>query len=105
LREAKTKMKRTVLLILVLLLMIDLAEDGCLGNVKVYLPHPSSKTFVTSSHNHLDSAKTDLRHELSFKDLPRSPCPGNARPVTLHLPPTLQIMHCCHLSSSGGIPL
>jgi hypothetical protein len=98
-------MKRMVLLILVLILMIDLAEDGCLGKVTVYLPHPSAKTSVTSSHNHPDSGQTDFRHELASLNLPGSPRHGDAKPVTLGLPHTLQIINCCHRGSSGGIPL
>ncbi|OGP72529.1 MAG: hypothetical protein A2Y80_09850 [Deltaproteobacteria bacterium RBG_13_58_19] len=98
-------MKRMVLLILVLLLLMDVAEDGCLGKAKVYLPHPSAKTTFTSSHNHPDFAQIDFRHKLAFTDLPGSRCHGNGQPVILRLPITLQIMHCCHLSSSGGIPL
>jgi hypothetical protein len=42
-------MKRMVLLILVLLLLLDLAEDGNLGKFTVYLPHPPAKISVTSS--------------------------------------------------------
>jgi hypothetical protein len=103
-QEAETRMKRMVLLILALLLLMDLAEDGCLGKAKVYLPHPSAKTTVTSSH-HPGSVKTYFRHELASTDLPGSPRHGYARSVNLHFPPTLQIMHCCHLSSSGGNPL
>jgi hypothetical protein len=98
-------MKRLVLFILVLILLVDVAEDGALGKVKFCLPNHSAKTFVTSSHHLPGSGQTDSRHELSLADVPRSPLPGNARLVTLRLPTTLQIMHCCHLSSSGGIPL
>jgi hypothetical protein len=98
-------MKRLVLLILVLVLLVDLTEDGFLGNVKFCLPTPSAKTAVTASHHHPGSGQTDFRHELAFPHFPGSPHPVNVRPLTLHLPPTLQIMRCCQLSSSGGIPL
>jgi hypothetical protein len=98
-------MKRFALLILALLLIMDLAEDGYLGKVKFCLPHSSAKTSVTSSHHHPDSGQIDFRHELGPPDFPGRPHPANVRPLTLHLPPTLQIMNCCHLTSSGGIPL
>ena len=98
-------MKRMVLLILVLLLTADMAEDGCLGKAKVYLPNPSAKTSVTSSHNHTSSGQIDFRHEPASTDLPGSQHYGIAQPTTLLVPHTLQIMHCCHLSSSGGISL
>jgi hypothetical protein len=97
-------MKRIILLILVLLLMVDIAEDGFLGRVNFYLPHPSAKTSITFSvHPH--TGQTDFGHELAFLDLPGRPWYGSTQPVTLQVPPTLQIIHCCHLSSSGGIPL
>jgi hypothetical protein len=98
-------MKRLVLLILVLILMVDLAEDGYLGKATPYLPCPSAKTSLTSSHNHPGSGQTDFRHELASTDLPGSPHYDEAQPTILLLPHTLQIMHCCHLGSSGGIPL
>ncbi len=97
-------MKRFVLLILVLLLMFDLAEDGCLGKAKFNLPDPPAKIGDTST-DLSDSGQTDFRHGLASADLPGSPRHGDIQPVTLCVPPTLQIIHCRHLSSSGGIPL
>jgi hypothetical protein len=104
LQEAETRMKRVVLLILVLLLLVDLAEAAILGKANFYLPNPSAKTSVTSSHNHPGSGQNDFRHELASQNLPGHPRHGDARTVSLHVPPTLQIMHCSHLSSSGGLP-
>jgi hypothetical protein len=75
-------MKRRMPLILVLILLVDLAEDNCLGNLKVYLPHPSYKTTVTSSQHH-GSNKTAFQHELAFIDLLVSPWHGNDQPVNL----------------------
>jgi predicted small lipoprotein YifL len=98
-------MKRLVLLILVLLLLVDLAEDGCLGKAMLYLPCPSAKTSVTSCHQHPGSGQSDFGHDLASPKVPGSPRHGEARPVSLQVPPHLQIMHCCHRGSSGGIPL
>jgi hypothetical protein len=98
-------MKRMVLLILVLVLLVDITEDVFLGKVKFCLPNHSAKTSVTSSHYHPGFSKIDTALALAFQKLPGSPRPCNARPLTLRLLPTLQIIHCCHLSSSGGIPL
>ena len=98
-------MKRIVLLILVLILMLDMAEDGYLGNGRVYLPNPSAKTTLTSSHDCPGSGHTDFLYELRSADLSGSPRHGNAQPVTPNVAPTLQIIDCCHLNSSGGIPL
>jgi hypothetical protein len=98
-------MKRMILLILALLLIMDLAEDGYLGKVKFCLPHPSAKTSINSSNDHPGSGQTEFHPELASPDFPGPPNTVNVRPSTLHLPPILQIMFCCHLSSSGGIPL
>jgi hypothetical protein len=103
-QEAKPKMKRMVLVILVLLLMFDLAEDGCLGKATFDFYHPSAKTSVTTS-DHPDSGQTDFQHELASIDLMGSPAHDDTQSVTLRVLPTLQIIHRCHLSSSGGIPL
>jgi hypothetical protein len=98
-------MKRLVLFILVLILLVDFAEDGYLGKVKTCLPNQSAKTSVTSSHHYPGSGPSDFQHELGSPNLKGTSAHGEARSVSLHVPPTLQIMHCCHLSSSGGIPL
>jgi hypothetical protein len=98
-------MKRLVLFILVLILLVDFAEDGYLGKAKFCLPSPSAKTSVTSFHHHPGSGQTVFHEELGSPKVFVSPSHGEARPASLQVPPTLQIMHCCHLSSSGGIPL
>ena len=98
-------MKRMLLLILVLVLVADLMEDGCFGKGPSYLPVLSSEIALTSSHNYPSPIRNDLCHALLLVDLPGSSFCGDTRPVTLHVPPTLRIMHCCHLNSSGGIPL
>jgi hypothetical protein len=98
-------MKRLVLLILVLLLMVDLAEDGCLGKATPCLPCSTAKTSVTSFHNHPGSGHSSFQPALSPTDLSMSLRYGKAQVVTPHLPSTLQKMLCCHLGSSGAIPL
>jgi hypothetical protein len=98
-------MKRVVLLMLVLLLLVDLAEDGCLGKVTFCLPCPSAKTTVTSFHDCPGSGQSDFGHEVASPNVPGRSRYGEARSLSLHVPPTLQIIRCCHLSSSGGIPL
>jgi len=100
-------MKRTLLLILVLLLLVGFAEDGSLGNPKDCLSRPSTKTSVTvnSPENYPDPAQYDGQHDLASPDLPGIPGDGDSQPVTRQVSPTLQIMHCCHVSSAGGLPL
>jgi len=101
---AETGMKRVVCLIVVLFILVDLAEDGCLGKANFYLPDPLAKTSVTSCPDS-DSGQTDSRYEFASTNLPTSLRHGDIKPVTLRVLHTLTIIHCCHLSSSGGIPL
>jgi hypothetical protein len=69
-------MKRMVLLILALLLMMDLADDGCLGKPKI-VPAPSpAKTSITSSI-HLGSNHIDFWLELPSTDWRGSPRHGD----------------------------
>jgi hypothetical protein len=98
-------MKRLVLFILVLILLVDFAEDGYLGKVKICLPNQSAKTSVTSSHHYPGSGPSDFQPKLGSPNVVGSPCHGDDRLLRLQVPPTLQIMHCCHLNSAGGIPL
>jgi predicted small lipoprotein YifL len=105
LQEAKTKMKRLVLLILVLLLLVDLAEDGCLGKATLYLPSSSAKTSLDSSYDCPGSGQSDFGCELATSNVPGRSRYGEPQPVSLNVPPTLQISYCCHFSSAGGIPL
>jgi predicted small lipoprotein YifL len=98
-------MKRVVLLFLVLMLLMDLADDGCIGKATFYLPHPTAKTTVTSCDSHPCSGQGDSGPELTSQHGPGPPRHSENRTVRPHVPPTLQIILCCHLSSSGGIPL
>jgi|WetSurMetagenome_2_1015567.scaffolds.fasta_scaffold202030_2 hypothetical protein len=98
-------MKRTVLLILVLLLMVDLTEDGCLGQARFYLPHSSARTSVSSPHSHSGPGQANLRQDPAPPASPEGPRDRETRPATLAVLPTLQMMRCCHASGAGGIPL
>ncbi len=96
-------MKRVVLPILVLLLLINLAEDGCFGKATFVAPQSSAKTSLTSPLLHC-SGKVDSRYTL--------PSDGGEisrlmqfQPVTLLTHPALKIIICINTGSSGGIPL
>lgn len=99
-------MRHILLLTLVLILVFNLADDGRgrLGRAKFNLPNSSVETHVSLSH-HSDSDQTDFRQNFASTDLPGNLRHGDTQPVTLRLPATLQIIYCCHLSSSGGIPM
>lgn len=92
-------MKRMVLLILVFLLMMDLAEDGCLGKAVLCLPHPSTKTSVSSQHLHSAPGHDDSHSELAPSNLPEKPYYEEAGSATLRLPLTLQIIYIAAISA------
>ena len=97
-------MKRIVLLILALLLLLDLAEDGCLGKASFVPSHSSAETSVTSPHCY-DSGKVDSRSALPSPDYGEMSGLRQLQPVTLRIHPALKIIDYCNTGSSGGIPL
>lgn len=97
-------MKRILLLILVLFFLADLADDGQVGKPKYCLGHSPVKITVTSTDQNPGPGHIDLHHDPASLKVPGKPFSSSFQPTTLHLSPTLQIMHCCHLSSAGGNP-
>ncbi len=96
-------MKRVALLILALLLLADLAEDGCLGKANFNLPKSTATTSLASS-DQPDSGKTDFRHKLAWAGVPGIPRQIDYQSETLiGVPLTLQIILRSHFSSSGGL--
>ena len=96
-------MKRVVLLILVLLLLVDLGEDGQLGKATFVAPQPDAKTSLVSPLVDC-SGKADSRYTL--------PVDGwgicrllQCTPVTPAVQPSLRIIIYSYTNSSGGIPL
>jgi hypothetical protein len=98
-------MKRFAMLILALALLLDLAEDGYLGKVTLWLFHPSAKNSITSCHSNSGPGQTDFQYGPASPDVQKSGRQGDALPIILYVPPTLPILHCFHGSSAGGIPL
>jgi hypothetical protein len=100
----KITIKHTLLLILAMVLMLDLAEDGCFGQAKVDFPVALTKTSVTTSH-HAGSGKVDSLHESPPANLCDSPGQANYQPVSFEVQPSLKIIYYRNTRSSGGIPL
>ena len=96
-------MKRAVLLIFVLLLMIDLGEDGGLGKVTFVAPTSSAKTSLSSPLLPC-SGKLYCRHTLLLEGWEISRL-VQLQQVTLEIQPALKILIFTNTSSSGGIPL
>ena len=97
-------MKRVILLIFALLLMFDLADDGCFGKASYIPPLSSAKASVTSPY-HSGSGNLDSRHVLALPDLRGPSSQGRWLVVTYRVRQTLKISDYCYTGSSGGIPL
>jgi hypothetical protein len=96
-------MRRLIFLLCAVVLLLDLADDGCLGKVKLVAPTHTASYFVASSAH--GSGKVD-----SQVDLP----PLNRQELESQFPDQpllIRGIHChrkCNFSlfgSSGGIPL
>ncbi len=96
-------MKRGILLIVALLLVLDLAEDGYLGRAKFVPPHSSAKTSLTSSPQ-FDSAKIDSSDLPPSQNWAKIPCPRQVQPVMQPAQQSLKITTYCNNGSSGGMP-
>jgi hypothetical protein len=97
-------MKRIVLLILVLLLLIDQAEDGNLGKATFVAPQSSAETSLISSLLPC-SGKVDSIHYTLPSDGGGISRLLQFQPVMLRVQPTLKIIIYNYTSSSGGMPL
>jgi hypothetical protein len=96
-------MKRGIVLIVMLLLLIDLGEDGCLGKATFVAPQPSAKISFTSPlvncSGKIDSCDTLPSDGGEISRLVQ------CQAVTLLVQPALKIIIYTHTGSSGGIPL
>lgn len=99
----ETRMKRVVLLILALLLLSDLAEDGCLGKATFVAPQSSAKTSLTSPL-HDCPGKVDSPYTLPSQGGEISRLRQFQR-ITPLAQPAIKIITYNHAGGSGGIPL
>jgi hypothetical protein len=99
----KITIKRTLLLILALLLMLDFAEDGFLGRATFELSHASTKPSARTPH-HNGSAQVDFLYEYPPANLCAPPGQANYQPASFKVPPTSKIIDFHNTGSSGGIP-
>jgi hypothetical protein len=97
-------MKRSLLLILALLLTMDLAEDGFLGKATFERPRAAAKTSASATH-HNDSGQVDFKHEVPLANLLDPPSRAHYQPVSFRIQPTSKIIGYRNPGSSGGIPL
>jgi hypothetical protein len=95
-------MKRLVLLLLALLLMADLADDSCLGKVKLVSPASPVKSLEVSA-KHYGSEAPDCRNEIRQANLQPlfSQCPSQGTiPIDQQ---SRKIIFTSNLSSAGGL--
>ncbi len=96
-------MKRLIFLIVAVVLLFDLAEDGCLGRVKCVASHHPAKCSVASSHQ--ASGQVDSQVVLPSVDLGEFGHQFTAQPVSGGIVHVLNLDDFCYLGSSGGLPL
>jgi len=97
-------MKRLVLLLLALLLVCDLAADGCLGKAKGFSPHSSAKVSDVNPH-YFAAGKLDYSHALRRAVWRGPPSQSRHRSLISVIHQTLRIIDYSNTGSSGGIPL
>jgi hypothetical protein len=97
-------MKRGIVLIVMLLLLIDLGQDGCLGKAVLVPPDSSAPTSLTSPPQY-EAGKVDSHYKLSLAKSGSTSGWWQFQPLSLRVQPALKIITCCHTTSSGGIPL
>jgi hypothetical protein len=97
-------MKRMVLLILVLLLTTDLADDGCLGKPKFVSPGSPVKSLEVS-YKHYGSEAPDCHHEIPRAKV-KLPWPQFRSPPSNPLvsQQSRKIIFISHLGSAGALP-
>jgi hypothetical protein len=97
-------MQRVIVLMVMLLLLIDLGQDGCLGKAVLVPPDGSAGSSLTSSPQY-EAGKADSHHKLSLANSRGLSGWWQCQPVSLRVQPALQIIIYCHTNSSGAIPL
>jgi hypothetical protein len=96
-------MKRGILLIVMLLLLLDLAEDGCFGKVQFVPPSFATKTSLRSLQ-HYSSGKIDSSPALPSPNWRGMPHFRQSQPIMHMVLLALRLINTCNHGSSGGIP-
>ena len=96
-------MKRGIMLILMMALLVDLAQDGYLGTVKFGPLQAAVSTSFSNFHHHTFK-QVDSSHALPSPDCRDIFNPWQSRPVIQSGQLALKIITPCNNGSSGGIP-
>jgi hypothetical protein len=97
-------MKRGILLSLALLLVLDLAQDDCLGKAKFVTLHSSAEVSPAFPLQ-CDSRVVDALITLPLSDRWKNWNKREFQPVLQRVQIALKIIVFCNNGSSGGIPL
>jgi hypothetical protein len=97
-------MKRGIVLMVMLLLLVDLAEDGYLGNVKTG-PLQAVVSHGLSHFRHYPSRQFDSSNLLPSSDWRNIFISWQAEPVITPGQLPVKIITSCNHGGSGGIPL
>jgi len=97
-------MKRGIVLIVMLLLFVDLAEDGYLGNVKTGPPLQAVVRHELSHFPHYPSRQVDSSNLLPSSDWRDIFISRQAEPVIALGQLPVKIITSCNHGGSGGIP-
>jgi hypothetical protein len=96
-------MRRLVLLLFALLLVLELADDGCPVHARFVSPQASVKIAVTA-------AQQGGADQPDSPGLPEGaawrgpPGQGRNQPAVPGVRQTLKLIDCCQTGSSGGLP-
>lgn len=96
-------MRRLIFLICAVVLLCDLADDGCLGKVKFVAPSHAAQYSAASSHT--ASGQVDSQLGLPPASLLVSPPTFTSQSVSFGAVHSFQINHFYFFGSSGGLPL
>lgn len=96
-------MKRMVMLICILFLILDLADDGCLGKAKFVAPHSPVKSLEVSS-NHYGSEAIDCHTEVLWGNFELPFPQSRGKPTKPVVQQSRRIIFTSHLCSAGGLP-
>jgi hypothetical protein len=94
---------RTVILLCAIALLVDLAEDGCLGKAEPVTPPSHGTIFHTCSPGKSSSAESPVL--IPPARLPDILQGWQEQSIFAEIESPLIIIKCFLLSSSGGIPL
>jgi hypothetical protein len=93
-----------VVLICAFVLILDLADDGHLGQDRFAAPHPALKSLNAAS-DHYGFGQTDSQNQLPLTNFLGIPRQFPKMPATSLAQPSRKIIGFRHLSSAGGLPL